>query len=136
LVFGVKLPFTVYEGFKRFILCTFLEVKHLDPSFIEIPLKSEHIPILLNDKKGSRRIYDYFIAQIKHRPVCEKKMHHGTVSSRPFQLVKYIQRPKNLLQKMFHYFGFNTGLYIESLALINTFIFQKLLIARNVQYAH
>jgi hypothetical protein len=82
--FGVKLPFTVYEGLKRSILCTFPEVKHLDPSFIKRPLKSEHIQILLKDKKGSRRIYDYFIAQIKHKPVCEKKMDKGTVSSRPF----------------------------------------------------
>ena len=37
--FGVKLPFTVYEGLRRSILCIFPEVKHLDPSFDRRPIK-------------------------------------------------------------------------------------------------
>ena len=71
--FGVKLPFTVYEGLKTSILCTFPEVKQMDPSCIKRPLKMEFIEILLKDKKGSRRIYDCFISQIQHKPICEKK---------------------------------------------------------------
>ena len=70
--FDVKLPFTMYEGLKHSILCTFPEVKHLDHSFITRPSKSEFIQILLKDKKGSRRIYDHFISKINHKPTCEK----------------------------------------------------------------
>ena len=61
--FLVKLPFTEYEGHKHSILCALPEVKYLDSHSIKRPFRPKLTEILLEDKKGSRRIYDSFMLQ-------------------------------------------------------------------------
>ena len=130
--FDVKLPFTMYEGLKHSILCTFPEVKHLDPSFITRPLKSEFIQILLKDKKGSRRIYDHFISKINHKPTCEKKWTMELSLQDQFSWENMFKNLKSLTKDV-SLFWFQQRIVHRILGVNKycTFIFQKLLIPRN-----
>jgi exonuclease III len=69
----VKIPFTFYEGLKRAIMKSWPDIKN---PIIDHPLKpyqSITIRILIQDKKGSRAVYDYFNNSTDFKPKCESK---------------------------------------------------------------
>jgi hypothetical protein len=69
----VTIPFTLYEGLKRAILKSWPNVRHLTFNEALKPHRSNVIRILVQDKKGSRTIYNYFNNTTEYKPLCEMK---------------------------------------------------------------